>query len=422
MKKLLCMLSASALVCALCLCGCAAGSDDAGQGGDAAPSEQLTDEQLEEARLESTGAFAAEFASAALGSPEENTCISPISLYYALAMLASGVQGDAQAQILDVLGAPDATQMEDMCKRGLTELTAENDQYKLAIADSLWVSPDYRFTDSFKNTAAEDFNAEAFSVKFGTKQADNEMSKWVSDKTNGLLSPNFQTHREQIASLLNTIYFKDAWVEQFNTEETVIQTFHAADDSIAAPFMNKVQPGCGYADLGTFRLAELYFTSGSIMTFYLPAEGVALQDLIGAPDPARALLSAQPASYPDIRYSIPKFSFSTNMGDLIPVLMGMGITDVFSNPTGAAFDSMLEYTGEGAAYTPYVSDVRQETNISVAEEGVEAAAYTEVGIMKMSAVEPSQPVDFVLDRPFIFKVTAPDSTVLFAGVVLNPEN
>ena len=35
-----------------------------------------------------------------------------------------------------------------------------------------------------------------------------------------------------------------------------------------------------------------------------------------------------------------------------------------------------------------------------------------------TAIEP-EPVDFVLDRPFCFVITAPDSSILFAGIINN---
>lgn len=420
MKKLAILLAALVLASGACIAGCSSSEGDNAGGGEAESSAQMSSEELENAYLASTDAFASQLSHSMLESASDNICISPISLYYAISMLASGLAGDAQDQILEAVQVEDASQLEDMCRFGLDGLIAESDAYKLAIADSIWISDDYKFSDQFKKVAEEDFAAEAFNADFGTKQADNDMSKWIHDKTNGLLAPNFQTNREQVAALINTIYFKDAWVEQFSPSSTEIQAFHAPSGDIAAPFMKNTIEGCGFADKGSYSMAEMYFTSGATMTFYLPESALNPATLLSSPEAAAELLSVAPDSFPNINYSIPKFSFSTNAGDLIPVLMDMGINDAFSNPTGTAFDDMFEYTGDGTPGVAYVSDVRQETNISISEEGVEAAAYTEVGIEAMSAPDPSPPIEFTLDRPFLFKICAPDSTVLFVGIVMNP--
>lgn len=421
MKKTLQACALTAVLCAgLCLAGCASAADDEGEGQQSA-SEQVSAEQLEEMFLNSTDAFAVDFATGSLASAQENTCVSPLSLYYALAMVASGVQGDAQAQLLQALGVDDAAQLESICKYGLSELDTENDQYKLALADSIWVSEDYKVTDRFKKIAADDYSADAFSVEFGTQKADTDMSDWVSDKTAGLLTPKFTTTSDQIASLINTVYFKDAWVKQFSPDDTVSNVFHlVTGEGVQVPFMNVSIDGCGYADMDTYTMSEMYFTSGSTMTFYLPKGAVSPQDLIATPEAMDALLSAEPVDFPNIDYSVPRFSFATSMQNLIPQLQALGITDIFTNPSGDAFETMLEYAGKGTEAAPYVSEVIQETNIDVAEEGVEAAAYTEVGIEKMSLGSPDEPIGIVLNRPFLFKITAPNSAVLFVGIVMDP--
>lgn len=440
-KQLLFVIALDILICtSLLLSGCMSGTPSP-EHSQVSSSASVDVSQIEAELLKSTDAFAAKFSSLAINTGVGNTCVSPASLYYALSMVASGVQGDAQTQLLQALGAEKTSNLEEMCKLGLEDLNIDIDQCNIALADSIWVNSDFQFTDQYKKIITSDYNAEAFSVEFGIKQTDNDMSKWVNDKTKGLLSPNFKTDKNQIASLINSIYFKDAWVNQFNPDETVDDVFHTVAGDVYAPFMTAKIDGVGYADMETYTMSEMYLTSGAMMTFYLPKEGITPTDLIATPENTAALLAAEPQSYPDINYTIPKFSFSTNLRDLIPLLQKLGITDVFTNPTKDAFDTMLEYVGdaqdgnkvEGSAIsdaktantdsqsvTPYINEVIQETNINLTEHGVEAAAYTEVGMTKMSLVDPKEPIDLVLNRPFLFKITAPNNVILFVGVMANP--
>jgi len=53
------------------------------------------------------------------------------------------------------------------------------------------------------------------------------------------------------------------------------------------------------------------------------------------------------------------------------------------------------------------------------EEGITGAAYTAF-MMKSAGIIQNQ-VDFIIDRPFVFAVAAPDGSILFTGVIQNIE-
>lgn len=67
-----------------------------------------------------------------------------------------------------------------------------------------------------------------------------------------------------------------------------------------------------------------------------------------------------------------------------------------------------------------VSSVLQDTHLALDEAGVEAAAYTAIGIEKMALMPDAEPVEFKLDRPFFYTLVSPDGNILFAGVLYNP--
>ena len=59
--------------------------------------------------------FAFESSSTVLSAEEENAVFSPLSLYYALAVLGSGASGETGQEILDSLGAEDREELADQC-------------------------------------------------------------------------------------------------------------------------------------------------------------------------------------------------------------------------------------------------------------------------------------------------------------------
>jgi serpin B len=77
----------------------------------------------------------------------------------------------------------------------------------------------------------------------------------------------------------------------------------------------------------------------------------------------------------------------------------------------------------------YISSLTQETHIAVNEDGVEASAFTEMGFA--GAMPPEDRAEMILNRPFIFGITAyvsyPDTnscgsieTPYFIGICENP--
>ena len=66
-----------------------------------------------------------------------------------------------------------------------------------------------------------------------------------------------------------------------------------------------------------------------------------------------------------------------------------------------------------------MKNIKQIAGIQFDEKGVEAAAATIIGIYTTS-VGPVYPIDFVLDRPFMYYITDNMNNVIFMGVCYNP--
>ena len=353
-------------------------------------------------------------------SGDENACYSPASYYIALAMVAAGADGDAQQQLFAALGAQSTEELDDYCRAQLDEITSTSEETTIDISNSLWSNVGYTFLTEYQEAVEEYFDAGAFDVEFGTQQTNDMITQWISEETRGLLEPVITTDESDVATLINTLYFKDQWMEAFTEGATEPDVFHAADGDVQADFMHNTTDYGTYIEGDGFTAAQMPFSGGSTCTFFLPDAGTDLSELLGTPQDIANLLAAEPNSDAQISWSVPKFEISSTFGDLIDCARELGVTDIFDPTSEDMFKNMI-VADNAADLDFYINDAIQETTISLDELGVEAAAYTMLTVKATSlAPEPTETVEFVLDRPFAYVITAPNNVPLFIGVVANP--
>ena len=82
--------------------------------------------------------FAYTTAAQVLGEDADGS-YSPLSLYYALALAATGAAGETQTQMLDLLGISDPAQLSDQCAKLYRLLSRDNEVGTLRLANSLWM-------------------------------------------------------------------------------------------------------------------------------------------------------------------------------------------------------------------------------------------------------------------------------------------
>ena len=67
-----------------------------------------------------------------------------------------------------------------------------------------------------------------------------------------------------------------------------------------------------------------------------------------------------------------------------------------------------------------LGQVKHAARVKIDEEGCEAAAFTVMMAVGTAMPEPLPRVDFTLDHPFLFAVTASENVPLFVGAVQTP--
>ena len=216
-----------------------------------------------------------------------------------------------------------------------------------------------------------------------------------------------ETKPETLALLASSLYYKAAWMEPFEASQTQTGDFTtAAGDTVSADFMHASLAG-NFLNRDGYQAATLETQLGE-MFFVLPEEGTAPEELLKDPNFLSSLSSgAADVQYGTVEWSVPKFDLSANL-DLTDTLKALGITDLLE----ADKADLSGLTTLGA----YLSQAQQMAQVSVDEEGVEAAAVTTLAIDKNTAEFPEPLFVMNLNRPFLF-VLRSQGVTLFVGVV-----
>lgn len=342
-----------------------------------------------------------------------NVFISPLSIYLALALTYNGASGETAAEMAQVLGLEGmALEAVNAGSLSLQQSLLNAPGVELLIANSTWVQEGLQLQGEFAATAAEYYDAEAAEVDFmgDPDMAAARVNQWVDEQTKGLIDQMLTPAeaRALVLALLNAIYFKGDWAEQFDPERTQDQPFYLADGSEQTmPIMFQTESFPFYAGDTYDALALPYVGERVRMVVVLPHENVGLATLLAefGPEQWQTTLDGLREQY--LAVGLPRFQMEYEQ-TLNDFLIALGMPRAFSG--AAEFDKLVQDAGLSIGF------VRHKAVVKVNEEGTEAAAATIV------AMPASAPPSFIIDRPFFFAIQDSDSgMVLFMGAVYAPE-
>jgi serine protease inhibitor len=351
---------------------------------------------------------------AASGGPSPNVFLSPLSASMALGMTMNGARGETLDGMRSALGfgAMGLESINASYRDVIDLLLGLDESVDMRIANSIWAKEGFPFHDAFFETARTYFDAEVGSLDFGSPTAAPTINDWVKEKTGDRIETIVPDPipADIVMYLINAIYFKGDWREQFDRAQTRDQTFTRADGSTrTVPMMNR---------LGTMRfnrtedvsVVELaYGREAYAMTVVLPHEETELDALVASLDGERWDGWIEGLAEQRISLGLPRFrlEYETTMNE---PLIRLGMERAFEE--GNADFTGMSPVGEDL----FISSVVQKTFIDVNEEGTEAAAATSVGIGVVSA-----PPSVIVDRPFIVAIRERLSgTIVFLGVIGDP--
>lgn len=344
----------------------------------------------------------------AIFTNSENRVYSPISLYAALAMLTEVTDGDTRQQVMDLLGAADSETLRQTVRDLWMSVYLDDGRSVCRLANGAFLRENAEVKQAAVDTLADWHFASTYRVPMGTAEADEAIAGWLNQNTGGLLSQetgNIRTDGNDLLRLYNTIYYKSAWQDAFESSRTREDVFTAANGAKQkTEFMHRTESG-SYRKGDGYTAAPRSLNYGR-MVFVLPDEGVTPESLLQRDGFLAGLTGDYNAA--ELVWSVPKFDVKSST-ELNEVLQALGVTEAF-DMTKADFTPL---TDNGA----FLSSAMQAARVKIDEEGVEAAAYTEIVCADSAMMEVPPTVEMDLDRPFLFVIFDYNNIPLFVGTV-----
>ena len=355
-----------------------------------------------------TSDFAFDFWKAYEKENGESYFLSPLSLNIALGMLLNGAEGETKREIQEVLGFSDSdlATINASYTEIISKLPAIDPKVTNLAANSVWHDQAFSVKQAFLSDLKTSFSAQIFSEDFSNTATVNKINQWAGNHTNDKIKTVLEKiEPHQVLFLLNALYFKGDWTQQFDEKQTSKANFTGENKTSEQDFMY-AQEEFAYAANNEFSVLELpYGNEKYAFVALLPKEGT-VSDLIAGLNGEKWNAALQSLKKQKVEVALPKFQMETSKG-LGEVLKRMGIKRAF---TDAAELGKISDSGD-----LFVDMVKQDTYLSVDEKGSEAAAVTTIGVGVTSV--PSYPV-FRCDKPFVFAIVEKTSnTIQFIGKV-----
>lgn len=369
----------------------------------------LTDDEVRVSRAANQFAFNL-FKRLNAAQPNQNVFVSPLSVSFSLGMAMNGADGTTFDEMRQTLGfgAAELAEINDGYE-GLLALEAGLDpSTTFQIANSVWYRQTFNVNQSFIDQVRDVFDAEVRAAPF-TEATKTEVNNWVSGATNGKIPTILDRITEDdLMFLINAIYFKGSWREQFDKAKTRTQSFRgsAGDQMVPTMVRDDGQGKIRFASSAQATIGELTYGNGAfVMTIVMPNNSATIGELVASLDTASWSALLGQMNEADFGVQLPKFKLEYER-ELKEDLIALGMEVPFSD-VGANFSRM----------TPdqvYISFVKHKTYVDVNEEGTEAAAVTNTGIGPTSL-----PPCLCVDRPFVFAIRERFSgTILFIGKIV----
>ena len=344
----------------------------------------------------------------AIFTNSENRVYSPVSLYAALAMLTEMTAGETRQQVMELLGEADGASLRQQIKELWLGTYMDDGRSMCRLANGAFLRENAEVKQEAVDALRDWYYASTYRVPMGTAEADKAIAGWLNQNTGGLLSEetgSIRTAVDDLLRLYNTIYYKSSWRDAFEESRTGKDVFTAAGGTEQeTDFMHRTESG-SYQKGEGYTAAPRYLRYGR-MVFVLPDEGVTPESLLQR----QGFLTELTGDYntAELVWSVPKFDVKSSTG-LNEALQALGVTDAFDG-TKADFTPL---TDNGAV----VDSVMQAARVKIDEDGVEAAAYTEIVTAESAMMEMPPTVEMELDRPFLFVIFDNSNVLLFVGTV-----
>ena len=272
-------------------------------------------------------------------------------------------------------------------------LADADDVAELHMANSFWYAEGRNVKPDFASVLTNSYLAESNAVNFGLGSTIDAINAWCAKQTKDRIKSILDDVDPSIyAVLLNAVYFKSSWKDEFDEKQTRKQIFHYADGKdTEVDMMSMLDKKFDYLATDDYQVATLPFVNYAFKFFViLPKEGKTVGDVVGIIKPQ--LFNSLNTHTLD-SFAMPKFEVNYTEKKLAQAMQKINPDLGFG---GLNFQPLVP-----EIMSETMIEVLQKTFFKVDEKGAEAAAVTGI-FAKATAMMPSN--HMILDRPFIYGI------------------
>jgi len=346
---------------------------------------------------------------------DENIIVSPVSLFTAFNVLVNGTDGNTKKEMKKVLNVEKFTDKElNSEMNNLINYLNNSQRYEntgfIKTYNSIWINDNFKVKDDFINVSKECYDSEVFQVSKFNKDTVNDMNKWISDKSAGLIEkPISDLDEETLMTLFNVLHFKGKWSSTFDKSKTKSEPFYLKNGKdITVDMMNQERQMSYYED-DNVQVGTLNYYNGR-MIILLPKGDI--NKFVSTLKSDDIKNYAENGEYSRVKVKLPAFNveYKANLNE---TLKSIGMVSPFQ--IEKANFSRMQKSDEQLV----IDQVLHNCVVNVDEEGTEAAALT--AVMLCGSGNPDKINEFYVNKPFLFVIEEDRSNIiLFVGKVENP--
>lgn len=336
-----------------------------------------------------------------------NVFLSPASIGAALGMAQAGAGPGSAGEFAGLLGNQGGPAASAAQGELLKATSFEARGRVLKVRSSAWVDSGTNLRAGFDEAMRKHWGAAVERADFqgdadSARKAINAVAaRDTFGRIDPLLNANDLSEDTRLV-LLNTVYFKAPWSNEFEPSITWPGTFHRLDGSTTdLPLM---------AQTSYFRLLETaqfqalampYKWGETEMLVFLPKTNAglpALEGKLGSNALPGWIAKLDTAQASEVQVKFPKFKIADRL-DLSPLLQALGLKTAF-DPLKADFTAMADAAPDRPLY---LGKVIHQTELDVDEAGTVAVAGTAME-EAAAAAEEEPPKQFIADHPFLLVI------------------
>eukprot|EP01024_Parvocaulis_polyphysoides_P056289 TRINITY_DN5898_c0_g1_i7.p1 TRINITY_DN5898_c0_g1~~TRINITY_DN5898_c0_g1_i7.p1 ORF type:complete len:346 (-),score=66.02 TRINITY_DN5898_c0_g1_i7:602-1576(-) len=307
-------------------------------------------------------------------------------------------------------------------------VSSVSSEIELFQANRFYGEQTFSFLPEYLNTLQTFYNSDAINLDFlnDAEGSRDEINAWVEEVTKTLIQdllPDGSITPATISVLVNALYFKGLWIEEFDVQNTQPRKFTtSAGSSLDVPTMAQFEKQYVVGDIPNVQSSFIKLPyQGDDVSMYI----VVPKTLDGTSSNQSINSVLQNINLSDIfnqgvqstvNLFLPKFTIEFETALSAP-LKQLGMVDAFDR-ANANFGGMVDL--ETIPQNVVISEGYHKAKVIVDETGTEAAAATALVAIAVS-LGVTETTDFVVDEPFGFYIVKePENVVLFSGSIDNP--